>query len=257
MEMTKYEHGVPSWVDIGVPDIDKAAAFYSGLFGWECPPGPEEAGGYRVCMLKGQPVAGIGPQQNPGPPVWASYVNVDDADAIVAKVTESGGQVMIPPMDVMGLGTMAYFVDPVGAVFAIWQAAMFPGAGIVNEPGAFSWTELMTTDVDASKAFYGQVFGWSANTSGEGEGAYTEWQVSGRSIAGMMQKPPMVPAEVPPFWGVYFTVNDTDATIEQVTALGGSLVMGPMDIEPGRFAVVTDPAGGAFSVITLAPEHTA
>src|SRR5207344_245194 len=53
MEMTKYEHGVPSWVDVGVPDLDQAAAFYSGLFGWDCPPGPEEAGGYRVCTLKG------------------------------------------------------------------------------------------------------------------------------------------------------------------------------------------------------------
>jgi uncharacterized protein len=257
MEMTKYEHGVPSWVDIGVPDLDQAAAFYSGLFGWECPPGPEEAGGYRVCTLKGQPVAGIGPQQNPGPPVWASYVNVDRADAIVANVTEAGGQVMIPPMDVMGLGTMAYFVDPAGAVFAIWQAATFPGAGIVNEPGAFSWTELLTTDVEGSKEFYGKVFGWAAETNGEGEGAYTEWQVNGRSIAGMMQKPAMLPAEIPPFWGVYFTVTDTDATVEQVKALGGQLMMGPMDIEPGRFAVVTDPAGGAFSVITLAPEHTA
>ena len=117
-----------------------------------------------MCTLKGQPVAGLGPQQNPGPPVWVGYVNVDLADDIVTKVGEAGGQVMIPPMDVMGLGTMAYFIDPVGAVFAVWQAAMFPGAGIVNEPGAFSWTELMTTDVEGSKEFYGKVFGWGAET---------------------------------------------------------------------------------------------
>ncbi len=257
MEMTKYEHGIPSWVDVGVPDLDQAAAFYSGLFGWECPPGPEEAGGYRVCTLKGQPVAGLGPQQNPGPPVWASYVNVDDTEAIVAEVTEAGGQVIVPPMDVMGLGIMAYFSDPAGAVFGVWQALTFPGAGIVNEPGAFSWTELLTNDVDGAKEFYGKVFGWGAETHGEGPGAYTEWQVSGRSIGGMMLKPPMIPAEVPPFWSVYFTVNDTDATIEQVKALGGQLMTGPMDIEPGRFAVVADPAGAAFCVITLNPEHIA
>ena len=163
----------------------------------------------------------------------------------------------MPPMDVMDIGRMAFFADPVGAVIGVWQAKTFPGAGIVNEPGAFSWSELLTTDVDASKEFYGKVFGWGADTHGEGAGAYTEWQVNGRSIGGMMQKPPMMPAEVPPFWGVYFTVTDTDATIEQVTALGGSLMMGPMDIEPGRFAVVADPDGGAFSVITLAPEDAA
>lgn len=257
MEMDKYDHGVPSWVDIGSPDIEKAATFYSGLFGWECPPGPEEAGGYRVAMLKGRPVAGIGPQQMPGPPVWASYMNVDDADAIVGKVTENGGQVFAPPMDVMTLGRMAFFADPQGAVFGVWQAKEFAGAGIVNEPGAFSWTELVTTDVDAAKAFYGEVLGWGGETHGEGAGAYTEWQVNGRSIGGMMQKPPMMPAEVPPHWMVYFTVTDTDATIDQIKALGGSLVMGPMDIEPGRFAVVVDPDGAAFAVITLNPDHTA
>ena len=59
----------------------------------------------------------------------------------------------------------------------------------------------------------------------------------------------MIPAEVPPFWSVYFTVNDTDATIEQVKALGGQLMTGPMDIEPGRFAVLADPQGAMFNVI--------
>ena len=60
---------------------------------------------------------------------------------------------------------------------------------------------------------------------------------------------------VPPFWGVYFTVTDTDATVERVKELGGNLVMGPMDIEPGRFAVPTDPTGAAFNVITMNPEQ--
>jgi predicted enzyme related to lactoylglutathione lyase len=257
MEMEKYEHGVPSWVDIGVADLEQAAAFYSGLFGWECPPGPEEAGGYRVCMLKGLPVAGIGPQTNPGPPVWTSYVNVDSADDVAAKVEANGGQVLMPPMDVMTAGRMAIFADPVGAVFGVWQAGEHKGAGIVNEPGAFSWTELVTNDVDASKDFYGKVFGWGAETHGEGAGAYTEWQVNGRSMAGMMQKPPQMPAEIPPHWMVYFTVTDTDATVEKVKSLGGSLVTGPVDIEPGRFAVVSDPAGGMFAVITLNEDHAA
>ena len=84
--------------------------------------------------------------------------------------------------------------------------------------------------------------------------AYTEWQVDGRSVAGMMQKPPMMPAEVPPFWGVYFSVTDTDAAVARVAELGGSVMMPPMDIEPGRFAVVADPTGAVFNVIALKPE---
>ena len=221
---------------------------------WECPEGPAEAGGYRVCHIGGRPVAGIGPAQNPGPPVWATYVNVSDADATSALVTANGGQVFVPPMDVMDAGRMAVFADPLGAVFSIWQAGMHHGAGLVNEPGTYSWSELISTDVDASIAFYSAVFGWDADTHGEGPGAYTEWQLSGRSVGGLMLKPPMMPAEVPSHWGVYFSVVDTDVAVERIKELGGALMMGPKDIEPGRFAVVSDPTGAVFNVIALKPE---
>ena len=121
----------------------------------------------------------------------------------------------------------------------------------MNEPGTWSWSELITTDVPASKAFYGAVFGWGSETHGDGPGAYTEWKVDGRSVGGMMEKPPMMPAEVPPHWAVYFSVADTEDAVARVQELGGSLVMPPMDVEPGRFAVVADPAGTVFNVITL------
>ena len=59
---------------------------------------------------------------------------------------------------------------------------------------------------------------------------------------------------MPPNWGVYFVVTDADAAVEQVRGLGGQLIMGPMDIEPGRFAVVADPTGAVFNVMALKPE---
>jgi predicted enzyme related to lactoylglutathione lyase len=207
-------------------------------------------------MVGDRAVAGIGQQQNPGPPVWATYIAVANADAAAAKVTAAGGQTLVPPMDVLDVGRMAVFTDPVGAAFSVWQAGTHPGAELVNEPGTWSWSELLTTDVPASKAFYGAVFGWGAETHGDGPGAYTEWKVNGRSVGGMMQKPPMMPAEVPPFWAVYFSVADTEAAVARVTELGGSLVVPPMDVEPGRFATVADPTGATFNVITLNPDRT-
>ena len=110
---------------------------------------------------------------------------------------------------------MAVFVDPVGAFVLGLAARHHPGAQLVNEPGTWSWSELLTTDLEASKAFYGAVFGWDTNVQDAGPmGEYVEWQVHGRSVAGMMQKPPMLPAEVPPHWAVYFAVSDTDAAVE-------------------------------------------
>jgi uncharacterized protein len=251
MEIETYEHGVPSWVDLGTADIAKASEFYSALFGWTVNQGPPEAGGYSIAELRGRPVAGLGPQMNPGPPVWATYVNVDDADKVVARVGDAGGMVLVAPMDVMDVGRMAIFTDPAGAAIGVWQPKEHKGAGIVNEPGTLTWNELMTTDVAAAKTFYNAVFGWDEVTNGEGAGAYTEFQVAGRSIAGMMEKPAELPAEMPPFWGIYFAVADTDATAKRIGELGGSIMMPPRDIEPGRFAVGIDPTGAAFSVITM------
>ena len=250
MEMGDYEHGVPSWVDLGT-DVDAAKPFYAGLFGWDIPDLPPEAGGYCIALLRGRPVAGLGPKMNPGPPAWLTYVNVDDADAIAEKVAANGGSAIMAPSDVMDVGRMGVFADPTGAVFGVWQPRAHKGAGIVNEPGSMCWNELMTTDVAGSAPFYGSVFGWDTNTVGSGAETYTEWQLGGRSIGGMMAKPEGVPAEVPPNWGVYFAVADADAAVARVSELGGSLLMGPMDIEPGRFAVLLDPTGATFNVLAL------
>jgi predicted enzyme related to lactoylglutathione lyase len=255
MEMTQYEPGVPSWIDIGVPDPQAAADFYGALFGWEAPEGPPETGGYRVAMVRDHAVAGIGTQQNPGHPVWATYIAVDDADEATAKVLAAGGQVIMPAMDVLDVGRMAIYADPQGAVFSVWQAGTHPGAQLVNEPGTWSWSELLTTDLEAAKGFYGDVFGWTTDPKGDGPvPEYVEWQVGGLSVAGMMLKPPMMPAEVPPYWGVYFAVVDADAAAARVKELGGTVIQPPTDIEPGRFAVVADPFGGIFDVIALKPE---
>jgi len=255
MEVERYEHGVPSWVDVGVPDIGKAAEFYSALFGWDVERGGEETGGYSIALLRGKPVAGIGPKMNPGPPSWTTYLSVDSADAAAEKVKEHGGQVLMEPMDVMDAGRMAVFADPVGAMFSVWQAGAHLGAGIVNEPGSFSWNELVTPDTEKSKEFYGAVFGWGSETHGEGGPmAYTEWKVGGRSVGGMMKRPPVM-ANVPPHWTVYFAVDGTDEAAGKVKALGGQVIMGAMDVEPGRFAVVEDTQGVGFNIITLSPER--
>jgi predicted enzyme related to lactoylglutathione lyase len=257
MEFERYDNGVPSWVDMGSGDLAKAREFYGGLFGWNCPEGPPEAGGYTVCDLNGKTVAGLGPQMNPSaPPNWLTYVNVDSADETVAKVTENGGMVFMPPMDVMEAGRMSVFADPLGAVIGIWQPGQHLGAQVVNEPGTYCWSELVTTDLAAAKTFYGAVFGWDAEDQGPpgGPPAYTEWKLSGNSIGGMMLKPDQMPAEVPPYWGVYFAVADADASVAQAQELGGTVHMGPTDIEPGRFAMLADPVGAVFNVLALKAE---
>ena len=262
---TSYQPGTPSWVDLASADIEASAAFYADLLGWDTSgqPNSAEMGGYRRAEIDGDSVAGMMPLQQPSQPaVWSTYVSVEDADATAAKVTAAGGSVMFEPMDVMDLGRMAVFADPGGAVFGIWQPGTFVGAGRVNEAGAICWNELGTRDPEGAKEFYGAVFGWKPkehkmqrNEGEPGPETYVEFLRADddRSIAGMMDIGGVLPDEVPAHWLVYFGVEDTDAAVEKVKAAGGTVNFGPVTIDAGRFAVVTEPSApmAAFAVIAL------
>jgi len=242
-------------VDLATPDLEAAESFYRELFGWEIPelPNSAEMGGYRRAKLGGRDVAGAMPLMQEGqPPAWSTYVCVDDADAIGRAVQENGGTMIAEPMAVASYGRLAVFTDPEGAFFGIWEPADFAGAELVNEPGAFAWNELNTRDAGAAKDFYGRVFGWEfEDRESENAAGYSICSVDGDRVAGMLHMGDQFPAEVPPHWNTYFAVEDAEAAIEQVKAGGGASVMGPMDVEVGRIAVVHDPWGAVFSVIRL------
>jgi predicted enzyme related to lactoylglutathione lyase len=254
-ERTSYAPGTPSWVDIGT-DVDAAVPFYTGLFGWEAESAGPDAGGYGMFMKSGKTIAGYGPAQNPGPPVWSSYITVADVEASVAAVKAAGGTVVVPAFDVMTAGRMAVCTDPQGGFFSLWEAREHIGSQIVNEPGAFCWSEINSRDLDGSKAFYGAVFGWTAETHDVGPpmGSYVEFGLDGQTIAGALPMPPMVPPMVPTFWLVYFAVADCDASQAKAVELGATVLMPPMEVPAGRFCVLSDPQGATFAIITLSGE---
>jgi uncharacterized protein len=255
-ERTSYTPGTPNWVDLGSPDLEAAVGFYGGLLGWDVPEreNSAELGGYRRARLHGADIAGMMPLMQEGqPPAWTTYISVKDAGATAAAITEAGGSAISEPMEVAELGTVALFADPTGAVFGIWQPGTFAGAALVNEPGALVWNELNTRDPDAAKAFYGAVFGWTAEDFEMGEmGAYTMWKLGDADLGGMLDMRGRVPDEVPANWLTYFAVDDADASIEKVKEAGGGIAFGPTDIAAGRFAVVHDPQGAMFAVIKMA-----
>ncbi|HXS45901.1 MAG TPA: VOC family protein [Solirubrobacterales bacterium] len=258
-ERTSYAPGTPCWVDLGSSDVGAATDFYGGLFGWDVPEGEntEQTGGYRQALQGGMPVAGMYPLTQEGqPPAWTTYVSVADASVVAGKVRDAGGTVVTEPLEVLDLGSMAVFTDPTGAVFGVWQPGTFAGAGRVNEPGTLSWNELNTRDVSAAAEFYGAIFGWTFESEDMGEaGSYTTIHLGGSPVGGILnQRGRGVPEEVPPYWAVYFAVEDTDAMVEKAKQLGGSVMVEPVDIPVGRFAILTDPHGASFAVIALSPE---
>ncbi|HTT87077.1 MAG TPA: VOC family protein [Acidimicrobiales bacterium] len=244
-EMTRYDHGVPSWVDIGLPDPQEGLRFYGALFGWEGQDLGEAAGHYTIARKDGRQVAAISAAQDPGPPRWTTYVNVDDADAVAKEAELAGGKVVLAPMDVMSAGRMAVLQDTTGALISAWQPRDHIGAQLVNEPGAYTWGELSTSDMARSKDFYSKVFGWVWGGAEE----YAEAQVGGRTVAGAMPRPAEMPAEAPDGWLVYFGAQDVDTDTRRAVDLGATALVGPTDIPgTGRFAVLMDPQGATFAL---------
>jgi uncharacterized protein len=154
-------------------------------------------------------------------------------------------------MQVMDQGSMAVFADPTGAVFCAWQAGAHKGAEMANQPVSFCWNELHTRDLGAAKAFYSKIFGYGLKSNPMPDGGeYAELEVAGRSVAGATGMQGM-PAQVPPYWLVYFAVGNTDETLKKAQELGAKVMAPAMDIPQGRMGVLTDPQGAAFAVIQI------
>ena len=121
--------------------------------------------------------------------------------------------------------------------------------------GAFSWTELTTSDAKAARKFYGTLLGWQFQDMDMGEGTYTVINVGGQGVGGITAIPPNAQG-MPPAWGGYVTVDDVDAVVARVAGLGGRVLLPPTDIPAvGRFATIMDPQGATLSLITYAKKN--
>jgi predicted enzyme related to lactoylglutathione lyase len=256
---TSYTQGTPSYVELMAPDQQAAADFYRQVFDWQIreSPLPEEAGGgvYLQGQIEGDTVAGISGQM-PGleghPAFWGVYLAVDDVDAATARVEAAGGKVEAPPFDVMDLGRMSAIQDPTGARVNLWQAGEVIGTERANEPGAPTWNEIVTPDIDKALAFYAEVVGLGSKASEMAADYTTITNAAGEPVGGAM--PPQMEG-IPPHWNVYFNVEDADATAARIEELGGKAIAPNFDVPGvGRMGVFADPQGGMFNIMQNPPE---
>lgn len=249
---TKHEHGMFSWTDLSTNDVAAAKKFYSALFAWKANDMPMGEGAvYSMQQIGDKDVAAISTLSDDMkkmgvPPCWMAYFTVDDVDAATKKVAGAGGKVIKEAFDVMDVGRMSVVQDPTGATANLWQAKKHIGAGLTSEPGAITWAELTTNNVDRAGKFWATVLGWTADAQQMPGGmVYTVFKSGGKQAAGMMAM-----KDVPPNWCVYFSVKNTDTIVKQVGELGGKVIVPATDIpNVGRFAVFMDPQGAAFAVL--------
>ncbi|HKE98518.1 MAG TPA: VOC family protein [Actinomycetes bacterium] len=250
--------GTPCWFDLTTPDLDAVTPFYTGLFGWEAVDMPTTGGlgVYRMFRVDGLDVAAAS-QQLPefaGQGVlaaWSVYF-AGDAAEVARRAADAGGRVTLPPSDVGPSGRVAVMADPGGAVFGVWQAGEHKGAGLTGEPGSMAWCELNTRDYDTCRAYYPEVFGWQGEDLPMDQSRYTIWKLGGAQVAGMLEMTEQWQG-IPAHWNLYFAADGTDQAARHAESLGGKVNVPPFDTPYGRLAVLNDPAGTAFSVVTLPP----
>jgi predicted enzyme related to lactoylglutathione lyase len=178
------------------------------------------------------------------------YLASDDAQATVDAAAAHGGQVYMPPMDILELGRMAVLADPGGATVGVWQPGLHKGFGVLAETGAPSWFELHTRDYDAAVQFYRDVFTWDTHVAADEPGfRYTTLGEGEGQLAGVMDASAFLPEGVPAHWSIYFGVDDTDATLAKIVELGGSIVQPAEDTPYGRLATAADPTGAQFKLV--------
>jgi predicted enzyme related to lactoylglutathione lyase len=258
--VTTHAPGTFAWPELVTSDGAAAKKFYMALFGWDAEDqvmGPDMT--YTIFKLRGTDVA-AGFKMTPDmakmgiPPNWGAYVTVENADAAVERAKALGGQLLQGPHDVMEHGRMAVLMDTQGATFSVWQAKNHIGVGILGEPGSLGWTQLNAKDPAAAKKFYPALLGWQVHDDpmpeSMGGGAYTTWLKADGAAGGMMPMPKDAPA--PSHWLSYFAVASVDESAAKAASLGALTYVPPTDIPgTGRFAVLADPQGAAFAIVTF------
>ena len=164
---------------------------------------------------------------------------------VAARVRDAGGNVIAAPSDRFGLATTAICADPAGAVFGLWEPGSIRGAGSVNAPGTWNFSELNTDDVEGATRFYASVFGWEVSEVDMGAMKGTMVRLPGYADfleqvnPGTKQRhidfgaPPgfteCVAWFLPlgegamPHWSLTISVADADAVAAKARELGGSV----------------------------------
>lgn len=274
--MSAKPNGSFCWADLVPADQQRAIDFYAALAGWNAAVGGPEFGGYALAFGEGldagpdamaagfnpsistieafKASAGAPPSDPPLQPGWTVYLATDHIDASIEAATANGGELLMPRMDIPGMGASALVADPTGAAVGLWQGTGHHGFGVYDEPGAFCWAELYSTDAAASRDFFAATFGLEASTLSERPGfTYYRLAVPGQPgpTFGVMQMPESR-GDAPSHFGAYLSVADTDAAAERVEAHGGTIVNGPFGSPMGRMASITDSEGAAINIIDTA-----
>jgi uncharacterized protein len=245
--------GCFAWYELMTTDVAAAKAFYGNILGWEAPDASTPELPYSLFTAGGVPTCGVmelpeeGRRMGAGPR-WMGYIGVDDVEVTANRIERLGGAVFVRPTDT-NIGRISVMADPQAAIFALVSGLKLGRQQPLEagKPGRVGWHELLAADSDRAFKFYSEIFGWQKPHSEiSQEEIYHSFSACGLTIGGMLTRHPTDP---PPFWLLYFNVEDIEAAEQRVKAAGGEVFPNPVEM-PGGFSIArcADPQGAAFAL---------
>jgi predicted enzyme related to lactoylglutathione lyase len=249
-------HGSFIWYELLTADAAAAKAFYDPVVGWDIEAEASNPMNYRMIRAGAGHAGGVMEltaemREHGARPTWLGYVGVDDVDETVAKAEGLGARAMMSAFDLPGVGRLAMIADPQGIPIYVMRGASDEQSTAFSpdEPGRGAWNELSTSDLEAAKRFYPDLFGWTlGDVMPMGEmGDYQFVEHGGRMIGAMMK----VQAGGHPSWNYCFRTDSVDRGLDAIKAGGGTITYGPAEVPGGdRVVQAFDPEGAAFMIVS-------
>ena len=242
------------WQDLVTDDLEASRSFYSQLLGWSYEERTRLGKPYVLVKTRdGQIVAGMTEveRDDPDQPIaqWVSYVQVEDVDSAAEAVRAAGGDILVAPLALDGVGRAALVTDSQGAPLGLVSFTIeIPAEAGLPDVGHFFWRDYLATEVQAALAFYEAFPGYAADTETSGPVTLHVFRrrPNGRAVGGLVH---VGEAPVRPSWLPYVRVEDPEALARRVPSLGGEVLLAPSpDVRKGTFAIVADPSGAAVAL---------
>jgi predicted enzyme related to lactoylglutathione lyase len=245
--------GCFGWYELMTTDMAGAETFYGNVVGWGAQDASTPNLAYTLFTAGKVPLGGLMDLPEEGRkmgawPRWMGYVEVSDVEVTANRIKRLGGAVHVPPTNT-NIGLISVVADPQTATFGL-VGGLKPGRQQPAESGKprrVGWHVLFAADREPAFAFYSEIFGWRKVDAEIGQtDTYQLFSSGGLTIGGMYTKGPAAP---PPYWLLYFNVEDIDAAVERVKAGGGQVFEGPDELLDGSWiARCADPQGAAFAL---------
>ncbi|MGC1238399.1 MAG: VOC family protein [Acidimicrobiales bacterium] len=237
--LTSFDEGMPCWVDVMVPTqeqhLDKRA-FLSALFDWTWQEGGPETGHYDLALSNGHPVMGLGVTDD-GNGAPTTYFSTKEIGAAVGRATELGATVIVPAMEVMDLGWMAILVDPVGAMYGLWQPEGFQGFGVAYEENAPGWFDQVSLDPERAGEFYAALSGHDVTSPAPDMRVLQNGEQWYASVSHS-------PTGEAPQWKPIYVVDSLERIHELVTRHGGTILIKEMPVPGSAISTFIEPVNG-------------